>query len=152
MIDDLAALVKAARRADVTIRLTDAYRSYAQQKDLWERYVDRVGAAEAALLVDRPGHSEHQLGTTLDIAKTRGAYAWLADRAWRFGFVISYPEGRRCRGLPHPPARARALRGPGAGGGHPLPPASSRASGCGPRSSRGPPSRCRSTPPSASAT
>jgi zinc D-Ala-D-Ala carboxypeptidase len=39
----------------------------------------------------RPGHSEHQLGTTIDV---EGGGAWLADNAWRFGFVMSYPPAR----------------------------------------------------------
>jgi zinc D-Ala-D-Ala carboxypeptidase len=39
----------------------------------------------------RPGHSEHQLGTTIDV---EGGGVWLADNAWRFGFVMSYPPAR----------------------------------------------------------
>ena len=53
----------------------------------------------------RPGHSEHQLGTALDLTSPGwngrfGNWAtetaegrWLADNAWRHGFVMSYPLG-----------------------------------------------------------
>jgi D-alanyl-D-alanine carboxypeptidase len=45
----------------------------------------------------RPGHSEHQLGTTIDV---EGGEAWLASNAWRYGFVMSYPpehsQGTTC--------------------------------------------------------
>jgi D-alanyl-D-alanine carboxypeptidase len=53
----------------------------------------------------RPGHSEHQLGTTADISNADVGYRlteefgetpagrWLAENAWRYGFVLSYPEG-----------------------------------------------------------
>ena len=95
VIDDLGALVRAARRAGVTVRVESAYRSFAHQRDLYEYYVDLLGPEKGALRAARPGHSEHQLGTTLDISNTRGAYDWLARRAWRFGFVISYPPGER---------------------------------------------------------
>jgi D-alanyl-D-alanine carboxypeptidase len=95
VIEDLRALVRAARRQGITIRVNSGYRSYAEQRAMYRAEVDRVGAAEAALLVARPGHSEHQLGTALDIADTAGAHAWLAERAWRFGFVVSYPRGGR---------------------------------------------------------
>ena len=95
VVEDLAALVRAARRAGVTVRIESAYRSFAHQRDLYEYYVDLLGPEKGALRAARPGHSEHQLGTTLDISNTRGAYDWLARRAWRFGFVISYPPGER---------------------------------------------------------
>ena len=49
------------------------------------------------------GYSEHQLGTTIDFTtlKTRNnfsafkstdAYIWLTDNAYKYGFVLSYPE------------------------------------------------------------
>jgi len=58
-------------------------------------YADRTSA--------RPGHSEHQMGTTTDVG-ARGLFledfiaspeaAWLAANAYRFGFVVSYPDGK----------------------------------------------------------
>jgi D-alanyl-D-alanine carboxypeptidase len=71
----------------------------------------RGGFCEAAEQSALPGHSQHQLGTTLDLftrewaeqgARTgEGVFrsgfgcspggAWLAENGWRFGFVVSYP-------------------------------------------------------------
>jgi D-alanyl-D-alanine carboxypeptidase len=56
----------------------------------------------ADLYSARPGHSEHQLGTALDVTwpglplgfpdpRTERLYAWLVENAHRFGFVLSYP-------------------------------------------------------------
>jgi D-alanyl-D-alanine carboxypeptidase-like protein len=55
----------------------------------------------------RAGHSEHQLGTTLDLRSWGGSapwyYAdwgrtkagtWLRTNAWKYGFVMSYPKGK----------------------------------------------------------
>jgi zinc D-Ala-D-Ala carboxypeptidase len=95
VIADLRALVSGARRAGVTIRVTSAYRSYSAQAALYRYYVALLGPAAAALRVARPGHSEHQLGTALDIADRPGAYAWLARNGYRYGFVVSYPPGAR---------------------------------------------------------
>lgn len=94
IVPDLRALVVQARRAGVRIGLVSAYRSYAAQATLLAAYTKRLGRAAALRQVARPGHSEHQLGVALDIAATRGAYAWAARNAWRFGFVLSYPKGR----------------------------------------------------------
>jgi zinc D-Ala-D-Ala carboxypeptidase len=122
VVDDLRAMVAAARRAGVTLRVTSGYRSYDAQKLLYRHYVALLGAQAGALRAARPGHSEHQLGTALDFAATRGAYAWLARNAWRHGFVVSYPPGERLvscyRSEPwharyHGRARAAAIRSSG---------------------------------------
>ena len=54
----------------------------------------------------RPGHSEHQMGTTMDITSPSvgndlvSAFGdtpegkWLAANAHTFGFVMSYPPGK----------------------------------------------------------
>jgi hypothetical protein len=57
----------------------------------------------------RPGHSEHQLGTALDLGAD-GARApweqhfsrtaqgrWVTAHAWEFGFLVSYTPGARAR-------------------------------------------------------
>ena len=95
VIADLRAMVSAARRAGVALRVTSAYRSYGAQQALYRHFVALLGAAAGARRAARPGHSEHQLGTALDLANRPGAYAWIARNAWRYGFVVSYPPGKR---------------------------------------------------------
>jgi D-alanyl-D-alanine carboxypeptidase len=91
VIPDLRALADAARSAAVTISVDSAYRSFAQQRGSYTSYVKGYGEAAARLTVARPGHSEHQLGSTIDFA---GDLDWLAANAPAFGFVMSYPEDR----------------------------------------------------------
>ena len=88
VIDDLGALAAAARADGVAISVDSAYRSYDQQTASYASYVQGYGEAEALRTVARPGHSEHQLGTTIDFG---GDLDWLAANAARFGFVMSYP-------------------------------------------------------------
>ncbi len=108
VVDDLADLREAAASAGHPIAVVAAYRSYSLQADLFSRRVQHLGYAAAIAKTARPGHSEHQLGTTLDF-KTLGAAAvstswgasptglWVAANAYRFGFVMSYPEGATAR-------------------------------------------------------
>jgi hypothetical protein len=85
----LAALVAAAATAGHELRVNSAYRSYAEQAKLY-RGMKEIGRAA------RPGHSEHQLGTTIDLRlPTAAAVAWLAAQAPRFGFALSYPPGKQ---------------------------------------------------------
>lgn len=107
VIADLAALARAARKAGAPLRVVSGYRSYKQQQYLYEREVRNKGLEAGRLLVARPGHSEHHLGTALDFAGTTDtkpawkyadwadspAGAWLKANAWRHGFLMSYPDG-----------------------------------------------------------
>jgi D-alanyl-D-alanine carboxypeptidase len=88
VIDDLAAMAVDARNAGFAFRVGSAYRSHAHQVKTFASLEAALGRDEALRTAARPGHSEHQLGTTIDIV---GGEAWLAGNAWRYGFVVSYP-------------------------------------------------------------
>ena len=90
---DLAALVAAAAAAGHKLYATSAYRSYADQVTTFAQIERGRGRAHALRVAARPGHSEHQLGTTIDFGP-RSAWPWLAANAHKFGFVLSYPKGK----------------------------------------------------------
>ncbi|MFZ6004550.1 MAG: M15 family metallopeptidase [Actinomycetota bacterium] len=110
VMPDLSALREAAAANGTPIGILAAFRSYAQQVDLFERRVDELGSSEAGSRVARPGHSEHQLGTTIDVTDEGAtdvdqswgaspAGQWIASHAHEYGFLISYPasaESRTC--------------------------------------------------------
>ena len=91
VIDDLRAMARAARADGVRLRVRSAFRSYDDQIRTVEGLERAYGQDWTAVSAARPGHSEHQLGTTLDLD---GGDAWLATNAWRHGFVVSYPPDR----------------------------------------------------------
>jgi D-alanyl-D-alanine carboxypeptidase len=105
VVDDLRELSAAARSAGARLRVVSAYRSESTQADVLAETEKRVGTEAALAVTARPGHSEHQLGTAIDFGTTAEADPWegdwgkspegewLADEAWRFGFVLSYPQG-----------------------------------------------------------
>ena len=104
VMDDLSDLRQAASDNGTPIKLLASYRSYPAQQDLFTRRVDELGGSEAGSRVARPGHSEHQLGTTLDITseglsdvdQAWGASPtgqWIASNAFKYGFIVSYPAG-----------------------------------------------------------
>jgi D-alanyl-D-alanine carboxypeptidase len=94
VIDDLRNMTLAAAEDGVTLRVESAYRSYEDQISTFASLEQAYGRAAAESSAARPGHSEHQLGTTIDFA---GGERWLAANAWRFGFVMSYPADRSPR-------------------------------------------------------
>lgn len=108
VIDDLDALRRGAIRHRTPIALVSAYRSYARQAELFAEQAGEVGDDEARRTTARPGHSEHQLGTAIDVLDVGSGDLvpefgdvptgeWLAAHSWRYGFVVSYPKGAEDR-------------------------------------------------------
>ncbi len=104
---DLTAMYRAARAYGAPFAIQSAYRSYSSQVATFNMWVRKVGYAKAKLASARPGHSEHQLGTALDLKTPGGsapwyyadwgqtkAGAWLRRNSWRYGWVLSYPKGK----------------------------------------------------------
>ncbi len=85
VVGPLRSLFEAAASEGAQIRLTSSYRSFADQEQL---VAANPGLEDA---VARAGHSEHQLGTAVDLG---GDTDWLRLNATRFGFVLSYPAHR----------------------------------------------------------
>jgi D-alanyl-D-alanine carboxypeptidase len=105
---DLAALRQAAEANGTPIVVISGYRSFAYQESLFRDEAARVGESRAADRVARPGHSEHQLGTALDVlnpeaSELSAAFAetpagqWVAAHGHEFGFVLSYPADAQDR-------------------------------------------------------
>ena len=99
----LVRLLDAANAEGIPLRVASAYRSFSTQTALKAQYKVTFGSGANKFSADQ-GYSEHQLGTTVDFStpSTGGnltnfekdkAYAWLIENAYRYGFVLSYPEG-----------------------------------------------------------
>ncbi len=104
VLPHLQSLMSAASSSGIKIYIKSAYRSFAEQKALKSGYKITYGAGTANSFSADQGYSEHQLGTAVDISTTeRGGtlttnfdqtpeYAWLAEHAYQYGFVLSYPK------------------------------------------------------------
>jgi D-alanyl-D-alanine carboxypeptidase len=104
-IDDLRALAEAAAANGTPIEVNSPYRSYREQVASFNGWVAVDGYEDAITYSQRPGHSEHQLGLTIDFQALGGPSAldgdwyttptgrWMFDNSWRFGWVLSYPRG-----------------------------------------------------------
>lgn len=109
VVEDLAAMGAAWQEAGLSVIVESAYRSYAGQAATFDSWVSRLGHAAALSRSALPGHSEHQLGTAIDVTSPGwgGRFgdwavespegAWMADNAWRYGFVMSYPAGSQAQ-------------------------------------------------------
>lgn len=102
-LDALLDLFDAARAAGYALAVNSSYRSYDVQAQTYATWVQLYGEAYASRTSARPGHSEHQLGTAVDVG-ARGLMLeafvgtpeaeWLEANAWEYGFILSYPDGK----------------------------------------------------------
>ncbi len=111
----MEAMFKELFKAGYTdMHVTSGYRSYEYQVSLYNEYVSQEMAdnkkltkAEAEAIVDtysaRAGTSEHQTGLCADMHNLssadvkfakKDAYKWLCENAWKFGFVLRFPEDK----------------------------------------------------------
>ncbi len=101
----LAELISAAGSEGRELVVASAYRSFYDQALAHAFYTSLYGS-EAGRVSATPGHSEHQLGTTVDFTNAATGYQihqgfgdteaarWLRENAADYGFVLSYPKGK----------------------------------------------------------
>lgn len=110
MVNQLKAMIEAARNDGLDLWLSSAYRSNEVQKYLFEQeasYYTDMGYSEvqakelAKKSVAVPGTSEHEMGLAVDFNdvnedfKYTPEYAWLSDHAAEYGFIQRYAEEKQ---------------------------------------------------------
>lgn len=93
MLDRFDAMIEAAQADGVShFLINSGYRDQAKQAELYEK----LGSGQA----NPPGYSEHNLGLSMDIGSSQAAMKdapegrWLEENAWKYGFVMRYPEDK----------------------------------------------------------
>jgi len=112
---DLENMLNQAKTDGIDLKVTSGYRSYATQEALFNLYISQERKNHPSFSQDQlvaivnqysavPGHSEHQLGTTVDLVSSENGYQlvvdensayqkWIAANASKYNFKISYPKG-----------------------------------------------------------
>jgi zinc D-Ala-D-Ala carboxypeptidase len=101
-------MVAAAKLEGIELMPISGFRTIADQKELFEKQVERRGSVEAAAKWSAPpGHSEHHTGYAIDIGDMQSdtdlklsfqdtdAYRWLQTHAKQFGFEQSFPQNNQ---------------------------------------------------------
>ena len=82
------------------------YRSYSDQKYIYNNYVKRDGQAQADTYSARAGHSEHQSGLAFDVCERETSACissgfdntapakWINENCYKYGLILRYPKGK----------------------------------------------------------
>ena len=96
----LNVMFAAAKEEGLSLWVCSGYRSYIDQKIIYNGYVARDGKEAADRYSARPGLSELQTGLAFDINNTYSSFAdtaegkWLAENCYKYGFIIRYPKDK----------------------------------------------------------
>ena len=81
------------------IVINSAYRSYQDQQDIVNTYLNLYGQKYVNNYVAKPGFSEHQTGLAFDIGSKKvnvfansEEYKWMLDNSYKYGFTNRFPK------------------------------------------------------------
>ncbi len=114
ILEDLLAMMQAAKDEGVDLIICSPYRDYNRQTYLFEKKITRYMNAgmsymdaykTASVTVTAPNASEHQIGLAIDFYSSTymsldegfedtEAGKWLAANSYKYGFILRYPEGK----------------------------------------------------------
>lgn len=114
----LVKLFEEAEKAGFPLIVTSAYRSASDQDALYRQSQADYGDSWARQYVAKIGHSEHQLGLSVDLSSYstscqaafanchlgKDAASWLAKNAFNYSFILRYPSDKvAITGIAHEP-------------------------------------------------
>lgn len=103
VFDAFKNMYNAAKDSNISLILNSSYRSYKDQLETWETRKTAYGKDKADAYAARAGYSEHQTGLAIDVNEFKStannfdeteAFKWLTDNAYKYGFILRYPNGK----------------------------------------------------------
>ncbi|MCL2391036.1 MAG: M15 family metallopeptidase [Oscillospiraceae bacterium] len=106
IIDSLVSMMEAfyTETGSNSVSVISGFRCLERQQEVLSDHIRRLGAAEARRWVSDPGHSEHHSGFAVDFGFYQngvlstflgtGVTSWFNQHAYRFGFILRYPESK----------------------------------------------------------
>lgn len=99
--DAFEKMCKVAKEEGYSILANSSYRSYQDQEDTWNYYLNLYGQSYNDKYVTKPGFSEHHSGLAIDIKSTNSnifknskEYTWTTQNCYKYGFIHRYQESK----------------------------------------------------------
>ena len=94
-------MARDASKEGIELMVSSGYRSYKDQEEIMNTYLELYGQNYVDNYVAKPGFSEHQTAMSLDIASKSvsvfvesNEYSWMMDNAYKYGFILRYPKSK----------------------------------------------------------
>lgn len=89
-----------ATALELNLYISSGYRSYYDQKYIYNNYVKKDGQSNADTYSARAGHSEHQTGLAFDLNTINDSFTntpegqWVHDNCYKYGLILRYPKDK----------------------------------------------------------
>lgn len=94
-------MMKAAEKDGLNLLINSGYRSYKDQEEVYQTYLDLYGEDYVNKYVSKPGYSEHQTGYAFDFASgssnvfaSSEEYQWMIKNSYKYGFIYRFLKSK----------------------------------------------------------
>lgn len=103
ILDNIISLIQDLKDNGYTFVVSDGYRSYQEQENIYNNYKDSLGEKEADIYVAKAGHSDYQTGLSFDLMPYNKVienpydseeYKLLKETAYKYGFIFRFPKDK----------------------------------------------------------
>jgi D-alanyl-D-alanine carboxypeptidase len=105
ILENIQEMAEDAKAEGYTFVVSSGFRTYKEQKSLYNSYASSYGKNEADKYVARAGHSEYETGLSFDFEpykytskvsdiKTSAEYLWLRENAHKYGFIFRFESDK----------------------------------------------------------
>ena len=98
--DHFKQMVDDANKEGIEFVADTTYRSFNDQETIYNNYAYEHTREETDLFAARPGYSEHELGTVIDVSNVwyieegDDEYKWIERNSWKYGYIIRYKKSK----------------------------------------------------------
>ena len=92
-VDAAVKMIEAAQKDKLNLLINSGYRSYQEQQEVYDTYLELYGQNYVNNYVTKPGYSEHQTGYGFDFASGNSnvfqqskEYTWMVNNSYKYGF------------------------------------------------------------------
>ena len=100
-VDAAILMIKAAEKDGLKLFVNSGYRSFDDQKEVYDTYLSLYGQDYVNKYVVNPGYSEHQTGYAFDFAsgtsnifRNSSEYQWMIKNSYKYGFCYRYLKSK----------------------------------------------------------
>lgn len=94
-------MIKAAQKDGLDLRFNSGYRSFKDQEDVYNTYLNLYGESYVTNYVIKAGFSEHQTGYAFDFASgtsnifaSSEEYKWMIKNSYKYGFIYRFLKSK----------------------------------------------------------
>lgn len=100
-VSNAITMIKDAKKEGYDLKINSGYRSFKDQEEIYNTYLELYGENYVLNYVARAGFSEHQTGYAFDFASGNNKvfieseeYKWMVENSYKYGFIYRFKKSK----------------------------------------------------------